>query len=83
MPNHCYQEVSILGPRPVVRHLYENVFDTNRKHEGGCRRFCDVVIPFPLSELGDGYNWRVANWGTKWDVCEVSLVHDFKLEVRI
>ena len=80
MPNHCYQEVSILGPRPVVRHLYESVFDPCIR--GGSRRFCDVVIPFPLSEVGDGYNWRVANWGTKWDVCEVSLVYDFKLEAE-
>ena len=69
MPNHCYQSVFIKGPRDMVRELYFNL-DSRRVLSP---RFCDVVVPMPLDQAGNSYEWCNKNWGTKWDVAEVEI----------
>jgi len=66
MPNHCYQSVYIQGPRAVVQELYYQLTEHDR--------FCDTVFPMTLDKVHDGHNWRVENWGTKWDVAEAEIV---------
>ena len=78
MPNHCEQVVAILGPRHVVTNLYEWV----SVHGTEAKRFCDVVSPMPLSEAGNWFDWRIINWGTKWDVQDVKVKHDLQIETN-
>ena len=66
MPNHCYQSVYIKGPRAMVQELYFNL-DCEEP------RFCDVVVPMPLHEAVNSYDWCNANWSTKWDVQGVEI----------
>ena len=86
MPNHCYQQVHLYGPRTVVRELYEHLLTTDEP------QFCQLVCPMPLEiynapktreiggyEVPAWYAWRVNNWGTKWDLADVQITQPLTL----
>jgi len=84
MPNHCYQQVHVYGPRFLVKELYDSL----SKEEP---QFCQVVLPMPFEqwlapksrlhgyEVEGWYDWRVTNWGTKWDVVDVEITQSLLL----
>ena len=78
MPNWCSNSITIEGPVDKIRALWETV--SSGSDELG---LLDAMYPMP-KELHDTtkgsngddinwYDWRVNNWGTKWEVSSEGL----------
>ena len=74
MPNWCENELTITDnkeSRHFINELNQYIID----NEG---RFFQYLYPMPeylLHASDKWYNWRVENWGCKWDACETEVVH--------
>jgi hypothetical protein len=65
MPNWCNNSIVINGPADKIRVLWDAA-TTLGEEKGLLSALCP--IPTELSNTDDHLDWRVQNWGTKWDV---------------
>ena len=83
MPNWCDNRITIHGPKKYIRKI-DKIVNENTNGDGLLNYMMpmptelkDTTSPSSAAEkkqpVVDGfdnwYDWRVSNWGTKWELC--------------
>ena len=79
MPNWCNNSIEIVGPRDKIRALWAQA-QKDEESGGGLLRglrpepkYEEVAVDSEYAAMPDWYNWRVSNWGTKWEISTEGL----------
>jgi len=77
MPNWCSNSITISGSTDTIKQLWDDA------HVGDDFGLLNAMVPMPKELDGttkgtngdevNWYDWRVTNWGTKWDITDEGL----------
>ena len=77
MPNWCSNSITISGSTDTIKQLWDDA------HVGEDFGLLNAMVPMPKELDGttkgtngdevNWYDWRVTNWGTKWDITDEGL----------
>lgn len=82
MPNWCACSLRVVGDEKHLQVFYTTLNGPNGNGTNTLFSFYHTV-PSPKVEGFDRYTWRRANWGTKWDACDVKLITQTTTEFLI
>lgn len=78
MPNWCSNYLRIEGKPKDLNKMLKQIEITESEATSDYPKSifsCQRVIPQPTTLVGDEwYEWNIANWGSKWDLCDVEFL---------
>jgi len=73
MPNYCTNYLIMGGNTEVLKDLWEKYFAQLTFNQHGM--FLQLLCPMPDLEESEIHDWRLSNWGTKWEATDMHGVH--------
>ena len=68
MPNYCTNYLILGGNTEILKDIF---YETQEFNQHG--NFLQLLRPMPDLEESEIRDWRLSNWGTKWDADNVSV----------
>ena len=79
MPTWCYTSLNVNGSEEQIKELSALVSDAIENDNS----LCNAIIPRPAAEAENWYGWNLKNWGSKWDVIDMSVEYEDDTQLNL